>query len=280
MTPFLFLLLLAGAPQEPVKPEGIGPQSWVTNEDYPLEAMRAAESGTVSFRLDVDAAGAVTGCTVTASSGSARLDQATCDILTARARFAPARDTQGRPIASTWSSRFRWVLPEGAGTQHGMPGADALAGVPDPGALVVRFELTRDGRVAGCSAYGVGGPTPGGAHAACLNPDAGPYAAYLRRLGPRYRSVTVASGAALGVGINAVLPPLRGELLLRRAGELAPPWTPQGKPLCRTVVSVGEDAVAPDVCAQLRAAGQAEAGTGPPGEQRLVFDFAVRGVRR
>jgi hypothetical protein len=43
---------------------------------------------------------------------------------------------------------------------------------------------------------------------------------------------------------------------------------------------VGEDAVAPDVCAQLRAAGQAEAGTGPPGEQRLVFDFAVRGVRR
>ncbi|AQR72730.1 hypothetical protein BXU08_02740 [Sphingomonas sp. LM7] len=88
------------------------PGSWAKNEDYPDAAIRAGERGSVGFTLDVGANGEVTNCTVDASSGSQTLDDATCTIIRARARFLPARDAKGKPIAARWSSKYRWDLPE------------------------------------------------------------------------------------------------------------------------------------------------------------------------
>jgi protein TonB len=96
---------------EGVKPRG-NPQGWVTNEDYPAAAMRSGESGTTSFRLSVGPDGRVTDCAVTGSSGSSTLDQTACRLLMRRARFSPAKDQNGQPMASSWASRFRWELPE------------------------------------------------------------------------------------------------------------------------------------------------------------------------
>lgn len=88
------------------------PQSWVTNDDYPANALRAEQQGTTAFRLDVDASGRVTNCTVTGSSGSSALDTTACSLLKRRARFNPAEDSSGNKIPAAWSSRFRWELPK------------------------------------------------------------------------------------------------------------------------------------------------------------------------
>lgn len=88
------------------------PQSWVTNDDYPAAALRAEQQGTTGFRLDVDANGRVTNCTVTSSSGSSILDSTACSLLKRRARFNPAEDANGNKIPAPFVSRFRWELPK------------------------------------------------------------------------------------------------------------------------------------------------------------------------
>jgi protein TonB len=86
--------------------------SYVSDADYPASAIRAEEQGTTGFRLTVGPDGRVTACSVTSSSGSAALDQATCRIMRSRARFTPARDDHGQATTDSVSSRIRWVLPD------------------------------------------------------------------------------------------------------------------------------------------------------------------------
>ncbi|WP_169817022.1 energy transducer TonB [Paraurantiacibacter namhicola] len=103
---------------EPVGPDTPGrpatpktsPGSWLTADDYPVEARRDGREGNVSFMLQVGPDGRPIGCTVTESSGSADLDAAACDALMQRARFDPARDDAGKPIASTYRNRIMWKL--------------------------------------------------------------------------------------------------------------------------------------------------------------------------
>jgi TonB family protein len=73
-------------------------------DDYPAVAKAKGEQGTVQARLTIDKTGRVNGCTIVRSSGSRSLDSATCSILERRARFDPARDSEGRPITSTFVS--------------------------------------------------------------------------------------------------------------------------------------------------------------------------------
>jgi periplasmic protein TonB len=88
------------------------PSGWVTNDDYPPSALRAEEQGTTSFRLDVGPDGRPTNCSITGSSGSSTLDDAACRLLMRRAKFNAAKDENGAAISSSYSSRFRWVIPE------------------------------------------------------------------------------------------------------------------------------------------------------------------------
>jgi TonB family protein len=81
-------------------------QSW-----YPPEALRSREQGMVRFEVDVGRNGRVDSCRVTGSSGSRALDEATCAIMTDRARFTPARDAAGERVADRFSARIEWVLP-------------------------------------------------------------------------------------------------------------------------------------------------------------------------
>jgi TonB family protein len=85
--------------------------SYISDADYPAAAIRAGEQGTVRFRLWIGTNGLVSDCRIEASSGSAALDEATCRIMRARARFTPAHDANGNAVEDTISSRIRWVLP-------------------------------------------------------------------------------------------------------------------------------------------------------------------------
>jgi periplasmic protein TonB len=72
--------------------------------DYPVDAQRNGQGGTVQAELSIDTQGRVSGCTIVHSSGHSSLDDATCDILRRRARFTPARDVNGATISSTMTT--------------------------------------------------------------------------------------------------------------------------------------------------------------------------------
>jgi protein TonB len=69
---------------------------------YPAESLRWSEEGAVRYRVRIDGCGRVTACEVTESSGFARLDQATCDILMTNARFTGKR--------SRYDGRVVWKI--------------------------------------------------------------------------------------------------------------------------------------------------------------------------
>ena len=113
-------------PARVVPPQRVQPNLSLlfSTDDYPAAALRNEEEGTVRFQLVIGPDGRVSRCEVTASSGSAALDSASCRILTARARYRPARDPQGSPIAGSDSGRVTWRLP--------LDNEEGRAGVPMP----------------------------------------------------------------------------------------------------------------------------------------------------
>lgn len=88
------------------------PANWATTNDYPTRALREEREGTTGFRVTVGPDGRVTSCSITSSSGSSDLDEATCSNVTRRARFNPATDGEGNPTTGQYSSRVRWVIPK------------------------------------------------------------------------------------------------------------------------------------------------------------------------
>ena len=97
------LLVHAGGP-----PQGAPMTSLFRADDYPIGALRNGEQGTVFYEQRVGTDGSPKACRVTPSSGSVRLDTATCSILMARARFHPARDNYGRPVEDVFKGQINW----------------------------------------------------------------------------------------------------------------------------------------------------------------------------
>ena len=149
----------ATAPGRPARAEA-NLAGLFSDSDYPADALREGKEGTTEFRLRVGRDGLVTGCAIIASSGSVSLDHTTCRLLTARARFSPARDRRGRPVTDSIVGRISWrlgdlrllpfealwtvstsrVTPAGesscSATVNGVP--HAVPRCPDPGAQMVK----------------------------------------------------------------------------------------------------------------------------------------------
>lgn len=88
------------------------PNEWVTNDDYPPDALRAEAAGTTAISWDINTAGRVENCRVTSSSGNSSLDSAACRAITRRGKYSPALDQSGNPIRSSQSRRVVWKIPE------------------------------------------------------------------------------------------------------------------------------------------------------------------------
>lgn len=99
------LLLLAATPVPSTNPGG-----WVTVDDYPPEALAVRAQGRITFTLNVGNDGRPTGCIIVQSSGFAALDNATCQLLMARARFQPA-GADGYTSRNSYTNSVRWQLP-------------------------------------------------------------------------------------------------------------------------------------------------------------------------
>ncbi|WP_298603659.1 energy transducer TonB [uncultured Sphingorhabdus sp.] len=79
--------------------------SIITAADYPRGV---TASGTTRFEMVVAADGRPQSCTVTVSSGKEALDKATCNAFMKRARFTPAKGTNGVAIAGRYRGNVTW----------------------------------------------------------------------------------------------------------------------------------------------------------------------------
>lgn len=77
-------------------------------DNYPPDALRAEKSGKVAVRVTVGPDGRVTGCTVTASSGTPSLDDGACKLMAKYGKFNPALDDAGNPTTGSYSSRITY----------------------------------------------------------------------------------------------------------------------------------------------------------------------------
>jgi TonB family protein len=93
------------------KPVGGSPLAWFRWQDYPKQAMRERASGAAVARVDVDPSGKPVRCAVVASAGHAALDRVTCDSVMKRARFEPALNAAGEPVAFHYIIRAVWSMP-------------------------------------------------------------------------------------------------------------------------------------------------------------------------
>lgn len=62
------------------------------------------------FVAQISERGRATDCRVVVSSRNPRMDRAVCSSLRNNARFEPALDGQGRPVASQYVTRIRWII--------------------------------------------------------------------------------------------------------------------------------------------------------------------------
>jgi TonB family protein len=154
-----FVIPVAASASEPAQratPVG-NPGTWVTSDDYPMEAMRQEIEGSTSFRLDINGDGIPTNCTTTSSSGSALLDDTACAKVMERARFNPAKDASGRLVGDVYSTRVNWRLPD----------TDGVVSLPPlPMHVVTTFYIETDGSVSDCETLMNGKPAPVEGHCA------------------------------------------------------------------------------------------------------------------
>lgn len=107
-------------PPPPLPPSGLErtarpankPGAWVTQDDYSPADIRGERQGTARFTLTIGTDGKVASCVIVQSTGFASLDAATCKFVSRRARFEPALDDGGSPIAGSYTGSIRWVIPE------------------------------------------------------------------------------------------------------------------------------------------------------------------------
>ena len=255
--------MAAVAAAQPV-PKPIGtPAAWVRPDDYPAAAIVAGEKGTVGFKLGVDEKGRAVTCAITQSSGSALLDAATCRLMIHRARFEPATDAKGRPVASSFSSRTRWVLPEFR--------------PPNPGLLVTTIALAADGTVEKCSAEASGGVPPAAKDLSCRALSQPAQAQLLKAQAPTFKTIRSATAVSVDGQKFAIDGSGWGTLILRRAHDVEVGAT--GKPIrCIVIASVGGNP-ADDACVRMRKLVALPASTEKPAHL-MSFDTVVYGEKR
>lgn len=87
-------------------------QELVTANDYPRVSLEKNEQGSVTVKLKIDPSGLVASCRVARSSGHVALDEQTCALFRARARFEPAKDRNGRAVGADFKQQVSWKLAD------------------------------------------------------------------------------------------------------------------------------------------------------------------------
>lgn len=86
------------------------PGRWMNISDYPLQMLNDGKQGIVHFRLIVDEAGKPKSCHIQKSTRPKAFEDAVCEGIMKRARFEPAFDAAGKPVASYYLNRVRFQM--------------------------------------------------------------------------------------------------------------------------------------------------------------------------
>lgn len=87
------------------------PGQWIESHNYPLKMLHEGQPSIVEFRLIVGPDGKPTSCHIQLTTRPKEFDQAVCKSLMRRAKFQPALDAGGKPLASYWRSTVRFQIP-------------------------------------------------------------------------------------------------------------------------------------------------------------------------
>lgn len=194
------------------------PKFWLGPDDYPSDVFRDGGQGAVGMRLSVDPNGKVYRCEVFASSGWPNLDKATCMASIARARFSPARDSEGQAIYGSFSIIQFWINPNSWAVkptnmarwekvfrdERLPPAATAL--------VDVKFFAETDGRISNCSANDDAAPAVL-ADLACHALAAAEISPLVDQEGIKTRSVMTVKAALTNGEVPASAP--KGEIYFR-----------------------------------------------------------------
>lgn len=129
-------------PSQPVPLGHLG--QWITMKDYPADARKRREQGATGFILTIGTNGQPSACQVITSSGSPRLDAATCHLAMQNARFDPAIDSDGNTEVGYYPGLVNWRL-------------DRMRDAPLPGTVTHTFIVEPDGSVTNCRIAAVTG---------------------------------------------------------------------------------------------------------------------------
>lgn len=109
-----------------------------TAENYPYHAKGRRIEGRVHVALAIDPSGRVSHCMILGNESPPELGVGTCLLFRDLARFDPARDRKGRPVAGIYRRQVKWVL------QPHEPGP-----VEERHSRLI-YAFASDGAVAGC----------------------------------------------------------------------------------------------------------------------------------
>lgn len=142
---FLAALAVAAAASQASDARLLNLHELVTPQDYPRVSLVNNEQGSVTVTLKIDPSGLVESCRIARSSGHVALDEQTCALFRARARFEPAKDRNGRPVRSSHTQQISWKL------------ADGSVAMPRQAWMIrVTLGLNRDGAIGHCKMEATG----------------------------------------------------------------------------------------------------------------------------
>ena len=87
-------------------------QGLLRSSDYPSRLIDQDRQGGLTALLEIDSRGAVAGCKAFEIEGDPGFEQAVCKVAKNRARFTPARDAKGQPVASYYLTPQIWFVLE------------------------------------------------------------------------------------------------------------------------------------------------------------------------
>lgn len=86
---------------------------WLDPSKYPAKARQSGEQGSVKVAVAVTAKGLASSCNVIMPGRLKTLEPHTCNTIMTKARFSPARDANGRDVATIQNFVIQWSLPTG-----------------------------------------------------------------------------------------------------------------------------------------------------------------------
>lgn len=84
------------------------PPSWVGPIDVAHATPSKGGSGRTEIGIDISKNGSVSACRITKSSGSEKLDQRFCELISSRAAFLPSLDESGMPRIAHGKTAISW----------------------------------------------------------------------------------------------------------------------------------------------------------------------------